>query len=268
MRRRLAAVVTTWPFVVALAMLLANDWWLKAAFPGGVTGKLSDVAGLYLVGLLLLAAWPGRRRGVLLGLAAAFAWWKSPLSEPAIRLLDDVGVAVGRTVDYGDLVALVVVVACAPVVAAPARYGLPRLADRRAVLTPLIALTTFAILGTSVATTRQHYLVRPTASAPEPSSEALAGVIATVAAEHGLACVECAAPTAGATYERNGLRLSYTVSGGAAVFDVAAVSDAPIFGTSGREKAEALRAALKTALARRFRGLEYVEALDLPARHR
>lgn len=52
---------------MALVVLLLNDWWAKAACPGWVTGKLSDVAGLVLapvamtaavgVGLSLLAAW-------------------------------------------------------------------------------------------------------------------------------------------------------------------------------------------------------------------
>jgi hypothetical protein len=35
---------------------VANDHWLKAAWPGPVTGKLSDVAGLVLAPLVLQAA--------------------------------------------------------------------------------------------------------------------------------------------------------------------------------------------------------------------
>ena len=41
--------------LVALAVLLLNDHVLKAAAPGGVTGKLSDVAGLAFFPFLLLA---------------------------------------------------------------------------------------------------------------------------------------------------------------------------------------------------------------------
>jgi hypothetical protein len=43
--------------LVALALLLLNDHWLKAAWPGFVTGKASDVAGLVLAPLVLQAGW-------------------------------------------------------------------------------------------------------------------------------------------------------------------------------------------------------------------
>ena len=43
--------------LVALAVLALNDQVLKAAWPGFVTGKLSDVAGLVVTPLALLAAW-------------------------------------------------------------------------------------------------------------------------------------------------------------------------------------------------------------------
>ena len=60
-RTRLASVITTWPFVASLAVLLLNDFWLKRAAPGVITGKLSDFAGIAIVTLLLLATWPQRR---------------------------------------------------------------------------------------------------------------------------------------------------------------------------------------------------------------
>lgn len=41
----------------AVAVLLVNDHVLKAAFPGLVTGKLSDLAGLLFFPLLIVAAW-------------------------------------------------------------------------------------------------------------------------------------------------------------------------------------------------------------------
>ena len=43
----------------ALAILALNDHWLKGAglFPGWLTGKLSDVAGMIFFPLLLTAAW-------------------------------------------------------------------------------------------------------------------------------------------------------------------------------------------------------------------
>jgi hypothetical protein len=55
--------------LAALAVLIANDQLLKAAWPGVVTGKLSDVAGLVVAPLVLQGAWEvgqwvvGRWRG-------------------------------------------------------------------------------------------------------------------------------------------------------------------------------------------------------------
>lgn len=43
--------------LVALAGLIVNDQILKAAWPGVVTGKLSDVAGLVVAPLVIQAAW-------------------------------------------------------------------------------------------------------------------------------------------------------------------------------------------------------------------
>src|SRR5918995_4450814 len=42
-------------FVLALVVLVLNDHVLKQAWPGWVTGKLSDVAGLVVAPLLLAA---------------------------------------------------------------------------------------------------------------------------------------------------------------------------------------------------------------------
>src|SRR3954452_11813206 len=53
--------------ITALALLLVNDHILKAAVPGFVTGKLSDLAGLAFFPLLLLSAWE-------LALAALHRW--------------------------------------------------------------------------------------------------------------------------------------------------------------------------------------------------
>lgn len=67
--------------VLAVVVLLANDHWGKAAFPGLVTGKLSDFAGLaffplFLQGVLEVAGAPVSRRvlaGTCVATAAVFA---------------------------------------------------------------------------------------------------------------------------------------------------------------------------------------------------
>jgi hypothetical protein len=59
--RRTLAIVCSLPFLAALAVLLINDIVLKAAFPGWLTGKLSDLAGVAMVGMLSNALTPSHR---------------------------------------------------------------------------------------------------------------------------------------------------------------------------------------------------------------
>jgi hypothetical protein len=62
MRVRNLRTCTTPTFAVALAALLANDLYLRTHFPGVITGKLSDFAGLVVVSLVLLPLSPRRKR--------------------------------------------------------------------------------------------------------------------------------------------------------------------------------------------------------------
>ncbi|RMI14293.1 hypothetical protein EBM89_00590 [Cellulomonas triticagri] len=139
--------------LVGLAVLLLNDHVLKAAAPGWVTGKLSDVAGLAFFPFLLLAARevltrraPTVRSAVVAaaltagvftaikvvdGARAAYAAVVGMLRFPADALLSGARAPVDVVVvpDARDLLALV---ACAAVVGVVARR---RPADR-----PLIGL--------------------------------------------------------------------------------------------------------------------------------
>lgn len=83
-------------FLVAVAVLVANDWVLKGAgvLPGWLTGKLSDVAGMVvapvvLAALLALAGLPVRhaRRAAVAVIGLGFAAIK--LSPAAAGLFDD-----------------------------------------------------------------------------------------------------------------------------------------------------------------------------------
>ena len=65
------------PFLVSLTVLLLNDRWWKGAWPGFVTGKLSDVAGVVvaavLVSVAVVAVGVGERRAAI-GSAAYFGF--------------------------------------------------------------------------------------------------------------------------------------------------------------------------------------------------
>lgn len=151
MRHSTRSVVTSWPFLCSLAVLLVNDWWLKAAYPGLVTGKLSDFAGLALVGFALLAQWPDHAKKVYIATAVVFLWWKSPLSEPTIQLFNShAPIRIGRTVDYVDLVALAMLPLCSYVVGHGRRFQLPWPTLRMLLFVPAVIAAAFGTMATSV----------------------------------------------------------------------------------------------------------------------
>ena len=98
------AIAASPAFIAAVLLLLANDHLFKAAFPGILTGKLSDVAGLFIAGALAMAVAPSRPVLSLGGLTAIFVLWKSPLSQPLIDGWNTAGpFTIARVVDWTDL---------------------------------------------------------------------------------------------------------------------------------------------------------------------
>lgn len=266
MLRNLFAIVTTWPFAFSLLALLVNDAWLKSAYPGVVSGKLSDFSGIAVVSFLLFTAQPHRPHLVGGIIVAAFAWWKSPLSQPAIDAANlFLPYHIGRTVDYSDLVALLVIPVCAAVTRHPSTFAIPGRTLRRLSLAPLVALTALGLMATSVMPTRQDYQVRRPDSAAELDRESIANTVAEVAAQHGLTCDECANPTGSGRYEGNGIHLRYIFIGTKTIsFAVEAFPNGLFFGESGKDKADRLRADLKIRLGSSYKDLEYVERLGSP----
>ncbi len=116
--------------VLGMLVLALNDHWGKAAFPGLVTGKLSDLAGLAFFPLLLQAGWevvsrrpPSRRAlvvcavvtGVVFALTktwpvatTVWAWTLGVLQWPVLALVrgQAAPLKVLAVCDPTDLVAL------------------------------------------------------------------------------------------------------------------------------------------------------------------
>lgn len=94
-------------FLSSVGILLLNDHYLKQAFPGWLTGKLSDITGLTALTIFCFALIPVNRKKIILAVSLFFTWWKSPLSEPVIEFLNHITSAgVHRVVDYSDLLVL------------------------------------------------------------------------------------------------------------------------------------------------------------------
>ena len=128
-------------FVASLLLLLVNDWALKSMFHNAVTGKLSDLAGLFALPYLLSVFVPHRAKWMHLLAALLFCWWKSPLAQGVIDAANTLGLPMVRTVDYTDLVALVAVVASYRVFTSATPYPLQPGAGRLLVLAAFVGFT-------------------------------------------------------------------------------------------------------------------------------
>lgn len=109
MKERHLHILASPVFLVSLLLLLSNDFVFKEQFHNGLTGKLSDFAGLFAFPLFWAAFFPRRKYLIYVSTAALFVFWKSVYSQPLIEVWNSLPFfPVDRTVDYGDLFALMV----------------------------------------------------------------------------------------------------------------------------------------------------------------
>src|SRR6187549_1545810 len=94
-------------FILSLACLLLNDIYWKYEYHNWLTGKLSDLTGLFVLSVFLSAFFYRHTLSVYIGITIFFIWWKSPLSQPIIDLLNrSLDLSFNRTIDYSDLFAI------------------------------------------------------------------------------------------------------------------------------------------------------------------
>ena len=105
-----AHLLTSPGFLMALALLALNDALLKQQYANWLTGKLSDVAGLFAFPMFWCALTRrDRQRWIFIGSAILFAAWKSPLMEAPLAAWNALGVwPLTRVLDYTDWLALAV----------------------------------------------------------------------------------------------------------------------------------------------------------------
>ncbi len=142
-------------FLTALLVLALNDHYLKYAFPGFFTGKLSDFVGIIAFYLFLTYLFPDKKflHGIITILI--FTWWKSPFSQDVILFLNSHGFfAIGRTIDYSDFWCLLVI----PVIFLfISEINRPRFSSR--FIQPLILVSAFIVLcSTTVMHSRPIYI--------------------------------------------------------------------------------------------------------------
>lgn len=96
-------------FLIGLLLLLLNDLVFKDQFHNGLTGKLSDFAGLFVFPLFWAAFFPRKKLFVFIATAVLFVFWKSVHSQFLIEGWNSLPFfGIQRTVDYSDLCALLI----------------------------------------------------------------------------------------------------------------------------------------------------------------
>ena len=93
-------------FIISLILLIANDWYFKAAFHNEVTGKLSDFSGLFAFPFLFSILFHNQKKGIHLLTVIVLVLWNSQFSQCFIDSLNSLGLPVIRTIDFTDNIAL------------------------------------------------------------------------------------------------------------------------------------------------------------------
>ncbi len=96
-------------FLFGLTILILNDNYFKYHFPGFVTGKLSDIAGLYIFPMFLSAIIKKNQTQFYWLTFIGFIIWKLPISDIVITEWNNLNLyRISRVNDYSDYLALAV----------------------------------------------------------------------------------------------------------------------------------------------------------------
>lgn len=110
MKKRLSPI-TSFPFIVCLGLLILNDFYLKTTYHNILTGKLSDLCGLFVFPIFWSVLLPKYRSAIFTTTAVFFVYWKTSYSQPFIDFFSEVFFPIERTVDLTDLLALPILAA-------------------------------------------------------------------------------------------------------------------------------------------------------------
>jgi len=134
-------------FVICLFLLIANDLWLKGAFHNQLTGKLSDFCGLFVFAQFWSVMVPKRKLTLHFLVALFFIWWKSPWSQEFIDWVSIQFFAIGRTIDFSDLWALIML---------PLSHRFKPQHSWKVSPIPIVLISCFSFVATTLPTVRQY----------------------------------------------------------------------------------------------------------------
>lgn len=100
---------TSTGFILALTILLLNDFYFKSYYGNWLTGKVSDFAGLFVFPLFWTILFPKLKDKIYFASAIIFIYWKTIYSEPLIHIINQYSIInLNRVVDLTDLLALLI----------------------------------------------------------------------------------------------------------------------------------------------------------------
>jgi hypothetical protein len=261
---RLVRIGTSWPALASLLVLIANDYYLKIAYPNMLTGKLSDFSGILLVSLLLFGTFPRHRKYLAVVVVVMFTLWKSPLVDGMIYLFQTMGYKhFGRVVDYTDLIAfLVIPLACYIAEPRPdGKWDLP-LSWRKPLVAPVFLITFLAITGTPA--TRNwvnEYSIRTADTTKHIDVRRAVGIIDQLAKKYDLQCTDCKHPEIEAEYSGKGLTAYYRIENASAVHFYVTGTPQGMFCGGSNDDMPAFRQDLVNEFGEAFPGMELVVPL-------
>ncbi|WP_299261428.1 hypothetical protein [uncultured Aquimarina sp.] len=134
-------------FLISIAFLLINDFYLKYHYPSLLTGKLSDFTGLFAFPYFFSHLFKKNYKPIYILTGILFIFWKSSFSQFFIDFSNEIGLGLSRVVDYSDLIALGIL---------PISYAYlinDKISIKKIKLIPkpiLIGITSFSFIATSL----------------------------------------------------------------------------------------------------------------------
>jgi len=190
-RNRIVVLLLSWPFLLSLVLLITNDLYLKYAYPGWLSGKLSDVSGLFLLTYFLFGIFPKAKWPSTALVVFSFAFWKSPYSQWLIETINNMtAVNIGRVVDYSDFLAFAVIPVAWFSKIRRSHSELPNFPRKFAAL-PVVLIAVAAITGTSVLMPFGEYSIRNSDLEHRVDDSAIVATIRRVTDNYELECESC-----------------------------------------------------------------------------
>jgi len=254
-------ILFSWPFLLALSVLLLNDFYLKAEYSNGLTGKLSDFSGILLISLILFGLKPRYKLIMSLLICGLFIYWKSAYSDALIQFINHyTPLTYGRVVDYSDLMALSMlpvaywyVSSKTPTTLSPL-HGLLKI--------PLLLSTSFAIMATSqLAPPQDNFVFNARPEGEKLETEQVVKIIKTVAFENELFCDSCEPDEYHGRFYADGLSFTYAIGKQERTieFEVIGAHDGFLLGPANTyEEMKVLQEDLKAAIEKQFNDVDFV----------